>query len=63
MANDEKTERLQVVVATETVDYLKQLAQLGTHGPTHTKVARSLIEEGVRNAIKDGFISARRPAD
>lgn len=63
MADDEKTERLQIVIATETVSYLKRLAQLGTHGPTHTKVARSLIEEGVRNAIKDGFISAKRPTD
>lgn len=62
MAED-RPERLQIGVAVETMDYLKALAALGTHGPTPTAVARSLIEEGIRAAIKDKFITVRKPSE
>lgn len=40
--------------------YLEQLVQVGTHGDSVVDVMRSLIEEGVRNAIDSGLIDKRK---
>jgi hypothetical protein len=37
---------------------MKALAKKGTHGSSVPAVGRSLIEEGIRRAILDKFISA-----
>jgi len=39
-----------------TIRYLEQLVKRGTHGTSVPRVMSSIIEEGVRKAIKDGFI-------
>jgi hypothetical protein len=44
----------------ETVKYLEDLAGKGTHGPSVPKVGRRLIEDGIRTAIKEGFIKLRK---
>lgn len=43
----------------ETIKYLEALAGKGTHGSSVPAVGRKLIEEGVRIAIKEGFIKLR----
>jgi hypothetical protein len=54
-----ETERFQTMLSTETLKYLEALASRGTHGSSVPAVGRALIEEGVRNAIKEGFIKLR----
>ena len=54
-----KTVRKGVVLSETTVQYLEDLASSGTHGADVVAVMRSLIEEGVRNAIREGFIEKR----
>jgi hypothetical protein len=39
-----------------TWEYLDELSKRGTHGTSVPDVAKSLIEEGVRLAFKDGFL-------
>jgi hypothetical protein len=51
-----KTERLQVMLSLKTHGYLAVLADKGTHGTHATDVAKTLIEEGIRLAIKDGLL-------
>jgi hypothetical protein len=51
-----ETQRLQVVLALKTHAFLSVLAEKGTHGVDIPAVARTLIEQGIRQAIKDGFI-------
>jgi hypothetical protein len=59
MAEDKApTERFQAMLSVRTVAYLKALAKRGTHGSSVPAVGRSLIEQGVRQAIIDKFISA-----
>jgi hypothetical protein len=53
--NDRVTPRLAPI----THKYLDDLLRAGTHGTTIDGVARSLIEEGVRQAIRDGIIAVR----
>lgn len=36
---------------------LDALCQKGSHGTTRTEVVRSFVEESIRQAMKDGFIS------
>lgn len=55
------TDRRPVTLAVATWEYLDQLSKLGTHGTSVPDVAKTLIEDGVRQAIKDGFLR-RRPA-
>jgi hypothetical protein len=38
--------------------FLEVLARKGTHGTNATDVAKSLIEQGIRDAIKEGFLTA-----
>ena len=53
------TKRKTITFAVATLEYLEQLASKGTHGSDVTDVARNLVEEGVRSAIKEGFIRMR----
>jgi hypothetical protein len=55
------TDRRPLTLAVATWEYLDQLSKLGTHGTSVPDVAKTLIEEGVRRAIKDGFLK-QRPA-
>jgi hypothetical protein len=60
MAKETKsTERFQTMLDVETIRYLEDLAGKGTHGPSVPKVGRRLIEDGIRIAIKEGFIKLR----
>ena len=43
--------------------YLKQLVSLGIYGKTPTTVARRLVDEGVRLALKEGLIQKEREDD
>ena len=49
-----------MTLAVATWEYLEQLSKLGTHGTSVPDVAKTLIEDGIRQAIKDGFLR-RRP--
>jgi hypothetical protein len=51
-----KTLRLQVMLSLKTHGYLAVLGDKGTHGTSPTDVAKTLIEEGIRQAIKDGLL-------
>lgn len=52
-----KTVRKTITIAVTTFRYLERLAEKGTHGSDWSGVARGFVEEGVRQAIKDGFIN------
>jgi hypothetical protein len=39
-----------------TISYVEQLVDVGTHGATFAGVMTRLIEEGVREALRDGLI-------
>jgi len=39
-----------------TIAYVEALARTGTHASDVSGVIRSLVEEGVRNAIRDGLL-------
>jgi len=52
----EKTERLQVMLGLRTHGFLTMLAEKGTHGTSPTDVAKSLIEDGIRRAIKEEWL-------
>src|SRR5262245_3243656 len=55
------TDRRPITLAVATWDYLDQLSKLGTHGTSVPDVAKTLIEDGIRQAIRDGFLK-QRPA-
>jgi hypothetical protein len=55
-ASDPANERKYCTLAPITIRRLKILAKKGTHGTSVPKVMSSLIEEGVRTAIKEGFL-------
>jgi hypothetical protein len=57
------TDRRPITLAVATWQYLDQLSKLGTHGTSVPDVAKALIEEGIRQAIKDGFLKQRPVAD
>ncbi len=58
-----ETDRVPVTLALSTISYLEKLVRQGTHGTSVPGVARTLIEEGIRLAIKDGLLAIRgRPA-
>lgn len=54
----ERTERLQVMLGLKTHGFLAVLAEKGTHGTSLTDVAKALIEDGIRRAIKEEWLSA-----
>jgi hypothetical protein len=51
------TRRLPVTLSVATHAYLADLVRQGTHGTSVPDVAKTLIEEGIRSAIKDGLLS------
>ncbi|MBV9862841.1 MAG: hypothetical protein JO267_11930 [Alphaproteobacteria bacterium] len=51
------TRRIQITLSVRTHDYLAALARKGTHGSSVVDVARTLVEAGVREAIREQFIS------
>ena len=51
------TERRPVTLAVATWKFLDQLSKQGTHGTSVPDVAKTLIEEGIRQAIKEGFLT------
>jgi hypothetical protein len=53
---DKATKRLYVTLAVATIEHLDVLARRGTHGTGASDVAKGLIEEGIRHAIRDGFL-------
>jgi hypothetical protein len=59
MANDTSgSKRLQVSLTQETHVLLGRLAKTGMFGRREPDVAKTLIEEGIRVAFKDGFLKA-----
>jgi hypothetical protein len=52
-----QTERLQVMLSLKTHAYLAILATKGTHGTSIPDAAKTLIEQGIRAAIKDNFLT------
>lgn len=56
-----ETDRIPITLAVSTIAYLERLVRQGTHGASVPGVARTLIEEGIRNAIKDGLLAIRDP--
>ena len=54
-----ETDRIPVTLALSTIGYLEKLVRQGTHGTSVPGVAKTLIEEGIRLAIKDGLLSIR----
>lgn len=56
------TERRPITLAVATWQYLEQLSKLGTHGTSVPDVTKTLIEVGIRQAIKDGFLTQRASA-
>jgi hypothetical protein len=51
--------RKHVTFATATIDYVKDIVKTGTHGSDVTAVIRSLVEQGVRDAIDKKLIRVR----
>ena len=58
-AEKAETDRVPVTLALSTIGYLEKLVRQGTHGTSVPGVARTLIEEGIRLAIKDGLLAIR----
>ena len=56
------TDRRPITLAVATWVYLDQLSKLGTHGTSVPDVAKTLIEDGIRQAIKDGFLKQKHAA-
>ena len=53
------TRRKTITLSVATIKYLEELATKGTHGSDIAGVARTLVEEGIRIAIKERFIAIR----
>lgn len=53
------TVRKNVTLSAATVAYLAELSAAGTHGSDVVAVIRTMVEEGVRTAIREGFLKAR----
>ena len=49
------TERLQVYLSLKTHAFLSVLVEKGTHGTSVPDVAKTLIEDGIRRAIREAF--------
>jgi len=50
------TSRQWVTLSDKTLSYLESLAAKGTHGNSVSDVAKTLIEQGIRDAIERGFL-------
>ena len=55
--DDGFTERLDFKISIETKRYLLAIKKRKMHGNTTTAVVRRFIDDGIRLAIKDGFIA------
>ena len=53
------TERRPITLSQKTWEYLEELSKRGTHGTSVPDVAKSLIEEGIRQAVRDGFLKLK----
>jgi hypothetical protein len=53
------TQKFETLLSPETHQYLKDLVIRGTHGTSVPAVGRALIEEGIRMAIREGFLKLR----
>jgi hypothetical protein len=53
-----ETERLQVALSLKTHAFLAVLVEKGTYGTSIPDVAKTLIEQGIRRAIREGFLDA-----
>ena len=53
---ESKTDRRSCTLALATIQYLERLSTKGTHGTSVPKVMTTLIEQGVRLAIREKFI-------
>lgn len=51
------TDRLQVTLSLKTLAFLAILGNKGTHGEGDKAAARTLIEQGIRLAFREGFLS------
>lgn len=51
--------RKNVTFSEATLRYLDDIVKTGTHGPDATAVIRSLVEQGVRDAIDKKLIRVR----
>ncbi len=51
--------RKHVTFSTATIRYIEDLVKTGTHGSDVTAVIRSLVEQGVRDAIDKQLIRVR----
>ncbi|HEV7659935.1 MAG TPA: hypothetical protein VGO55_08830 [Allosphingosinicella sp.] len=51
-----ETVRKNVTLSAATIRYLEELAAKGTHGSDVVAVIRTMVEAGVREAIREGFI-------
>ena len=59
MTDEEPSEsgkQMKCTLAPMTIRYLQALSKRGMHGKGVSKVMRSLIEEGIRQAVRDKFI-------
>src|SRR5258707_12258224 len=54
-----ETDRVPITLALSTISYLEKLVRQGTHGTSVPGVAKTLMEEGIRLAIKDGLLAIR----
>jgi len=50
------TARKTLTLTGATLTYLERIAARGTHGWDVADVARQFVEDGVRQAIKEGFV-------
>jgi hypothetical protein len=55
-----ETVRKNVTLSAITVQYLEQLAAAGTHGSDVVTVIRTMVEEGVRKAVREGFLEVKQ---
>ena len=51
------TVRKTLTLSRQDYRYLEILAERGIHGSEWSGVARNFVEEGIRRAIKDGFVN------
>jgi hypothetical protein len=51
------TDRLQVTLDQKTLAFLRVLGAKGTHGTGDRGAAKTLIEQGIRRAIREEFLT------
>lgn len=55
-ANPSKTRRVSLSVTEQVADYLEDLAAQGLLGATASEVAKTFVQRGIEQAIKDDFL-------